>query len=467
MTARAPYLLAALLFSSCQVVSPPSLLSKVTGSVPSHWTATDQAQAGVDTAWVKRFKDQKLEALVSEGLSNNLGIQASAERVKQAEQKARVNSSSPTLSLGGSGTRQQTNFLGTPFNAGGVRYNAYGVSMNAAWEIDLWGKVRAGRRADLAAYESQRWMQRGAEASLKAQIVKAYFALCEANKQVSLAEQALKVRKDTRDAISDRYYGALTDEGGSGAEVRVSESDVSLARAEVSRWKSQRESAARQLELIIGRYPSAQIKGKATLPALPSTPPVGLPSELLLRRPDVLSAERNYASAIQSKVQANRAVFPSFSLTGSTGTATSDLDNVLDSRFGVWSIGGSVTQYILTGGALQTEKVMRRSEVKARLTELHDTVLYAFGEVEEALSREKYLKEQLSATRQAYSLAQEAQESAQADFRDGAVNLQTLLNAENVLVQTASAVVSLERLLLTNRVDLHLALGGDYKITKN
>jgi len=444
----------------------PDTLGQLQKSAPGAWTATTQAQAGIDTQWVNRFKDGLLTQLVKEGVANNNSLIAGAERLRQAQQRARVAASAgrPILNTGASGSRQRNIFLGIPgVGANASETNAFGVSLNASWELDLWGRIRAGRDAEIAAFEAQAWQQRAAEASLKAQITKAYFALVESNQQIILAEQSIGILSQTRDAIADRFNSALSDEGGSAAQYRVAESDIASAQADIARWKGQQDNTTRQLELLLSRYPSASIIAKSSLPKLPATVPAGLPSELLLRRPDILAAERQYVEALQRQEEANRAVYPSFSLTGSAGTNTTSLSNILNSSFGVWSIASAISQPILTGGRLQAEKISRESEAKARLIELQDTVLRGFGEVETALSAEKFLRARHDATAKAVVLAKEAQEAAKLDYRDGTASVQTLLLAETRYIQSSSALVSLKRLLLDNRIDLHLALGGDYK----
>ena len=191
---------------------------------------------------------------------------------------------------------------------------------------------------------------------------------------------------------------------------------------------------------------------------------MGLPSELLLRRPDILAAERGYAESAQREVEAIKAVYPAFSLTGSTGTQTLELSNILSSDFGIWSLGSALTQPLLTGGRIKAERVSRESEANARLIELHDVVIGAFGEVETALAAEQYLRAQVSATQEAARLALEATEAARLDYQSGTSDVQTLLAAESRYILASSSLVSLQRLSLDNRINLHLALGGDYTL---
>ena len=461
-----PLLALVFVLASCQLISPRSAMKEVHSVVPQSWAGTKEGRAGIDTEWVKRFGDQELNALVQKALDDNRSLQARAERLLQARRRAKISGAAgrPQLSLGESGSRQQSRFLGFPGADGGVTYNSFGVSLNASWELDLWGRVRAGKKAQVAAYEAQVWNLRAAEASLKAQVAKSWFALQEAEGQAALAQAAVEIRKQTRDAIQARFENALINEGGTGAQYRIAQSDVASAEAELARWQGVVDNTARQLELLVGDHAKGQLRAKGGLPKLPAAPPKGLPSELLLRRPDLLAAERVYSESLQRRVEATRALFPSLSLTGSAGTATTALEQVLDSSFGIWSIGGGVTQYLLTGGRLQGERFSRKSESKARLIELQDIVIRALGEVETALAAEQFLRRQYQAMTKAANLAKDAAEAAQDDYREGAADVQTLLSAETRYIQAASTTLTLQRLLLANRVDLHLALGGDYNL---
>ena len=450
---------------ACQPLSPDSVIGEV-ADLPSGWASTDQAQAGIDTKWISRFGDSQLNRLVKEGLKGNPGLRVQAERLQQSAQNAKVAGAAakPTLDISSDGNRQQRRFVGFAIpGLDSTVFNTFGVSLNASWELDIWGRVKAAQQAEIAAFEAQRWNLRAAEASLEGQIVKAYLALCEANTQVRLAEEAIVIRQQTRDAIAERFERALVDEGGTATQYRTAESDIATTKADLVNWKSQVESAKRQIELLIGRYPAGQLSVSRELPSLPSYPPVGLPSELLLRRPDILEAERRLAESGQREEEALKALYPRFSLTGSTGTTTSELSNILNSDFGIWSLGANLSHTILAGGRLRIKKASRNIESKARLIELQDTVIQACGEVEAAISAERFLRERVSETNKALDLAKEAGESARLDYRDGTSTLQTVLNAEARIIQSASSLTTLNRLLLTNRVDLHLALGGDFR----
>jgi hypothetical protein len=177
---------------------------------------------------------------------------------------------------------------------------------------------------------------------MAAQIAKAWFALGEANEQIVLAEAAVVVREKTVQSFEERFAAALVEEGGNASQLRLAQTELAGSRATLALWQSERERALRQIELLAGRYPAGRMLSASGLPALPPPPPAGLPSELLLRRPDLLAAERRFAAAAKRSKAARLAKYPSFSLTGSRGTNSDSLHEVLNSSNGVWSLAGGV-----------------------------------------------------------------------------------------------------------------------------
>jgi len=456
---------------SCAAKIPESSMDAVRGDAPQRWSATKQAKAGVDDDWVRRFGDRKLNTLVNEALRNNHNMRIAAEKVYRAGEAARIAGapSRPMATMGFSGGKQKSNLLGFPAGPGGsggpleIETQSYGASLNISWEPDIWGRVRAGESAALAEWQAGGQQYRAARASLAAQVCKAWFALAEAKEQWALANEALEIRKKTEESVRERFEMNMQAQGGSASQLRLAQTDVALAKADLSSRQGLVESATRQVELLVGRYPSAQLAGRSQLPKSPSAPPSGLPSELLLRRPDVLAAERRYAATIKRVKEAKLAAFPSFKLTGSGGTNTDALTNILNSNFGVWSLGASATQYLLTGGQVRGEIRIRKSETREALSKLHQTVLQAFGEVEQALAAERWLERREREMHEALLLAREASKAAEDDYRDGNGDVLTLFVAQSRRIQLESRFISLRRLRLVNQVDLHLALGGGFR----
>ncbi|MGJ8676436.1 MAG: efflux transporter outer membrane subunit [Akkermansiaceae bacterium] len=455
-----------LLIFGCVAKAPESSIGVVGALAPSAWSATKEGKSGVDSNWVKRFGSSELNALVSEALASNQDMKIASERVFRAAEAAGIANAlaKPQVSLSASGDRQKFNFIGFPFGGSQVS-ETYASNLSVSWELDIWGSYRAGKSAALADWQAGGQDFRAARASLASQVCKAWFTLAEANEQVSLARKALRVRKETEDAVMGRFERDMQAEGGSASQLRLSQTDVASAKADLSAKLGDLESAQRQLELLLGRYPSAQVAGKANLPSVPSSPPAGLPSELLLRRPDIMAAERRYAGSLKSIKEAQLAVFPSFSISGSGGNSSEALKNILDSSFGVWSIGADLAQPIVTGGRVVSEIKVRKSNQREALATLHQTVLKAFGEVEQALAAERWLKRRSGEMREAVKLARDAATAAEDDYRDGNGDVLTLFTAQSRSIQLDSQYASLRRLRLVNRVDLHLALGGGFNVS--
>ena len=464
------WLVLSLPLAGCALVSPGSRMAEA-GAVPGSWAATKQARAGIDDRWVGKLGGSGLGRLVAEAQEANPDLRAAAARVERAAALAKGAGAAarPQLSGGFQAGRNKQNFIGLPIGGGGGVLSSissnFGTSLNLSWEIDLWGKVRAGEQAALADLEAQGQNFRAARSSLAAQVAKAWLALAEANEQIALAEEALKVRKDSAELVRGRFENSGADEGGaSAAQLRLAETDVAAAEATVAQRRGDADLAKRQLEILLGRYPGADVSGAAKLPKVPSFPPAGLPSELLLRRPDLLAAERRLAAAGKRTKEAKLAFFPSFPLTGSVGTASGELSSVLDSQLGVWSIAGRAAQPILSGGTLSSQVEARTAEEKEALATLQQTVLQAFGEVETALAADRFLAERETSTAAALDMAIDGAKSAEEEFANGAGDVLTLLQAQSRRIELASQQASLRRLRLDNRVNLHLALGGDYRL---
>jgi len=465
---RPALVLAAGLLLGCAATTPESRMDEAGIAPPGSWAASREARAGVDQRWIRRTGGSELAGLVGEALRANPDLRAAAARVEQAAAEARIAGAArqPTLGVSGQAGRSQQRFIGFPIpgvdGVPGSISNNFGVALNAAWEADVWGRARAGQAAALADSEASARDYEAARASLAAQVTKAWLALAESNEQVALAGEGLEARRQLAAAVRERFERAIDE--GSAAQVRLTESEVASGEAVLAQRRQERERALRQLELLLGRYPSGQLAAGARLPAIPPAPPAGLPSELLLRRPDILAAERRLAAGGSRSQQARLARFPSLRLTGSAGTTTDSLRDVLRSDYGVWSLGGSLAQPLFQGGQIAGGIERAAADEREAAAALHRIVLGAFGEVEQSLAAETFLREREAAAGRAFELAREAARRADEEFSAGTGDVLTLINTREQEINTASQLAALRRLRLDQRVDLHLALGGDFSL---
>lgn len=450
------------------------------------WAASPQARAGIDRDWVRQLGGARLQALVAEALDRQPDLLAAAARVEQARAQARMSDSAerPKFGIGLDAQRQRQNFVGLPFDdfappgdagdagdAGGAgdggesvlstQVNTFALHADFEWELDLWGRIRAGRRAALADFEAGSADWEAARASLAAEVARAWFAIGEAVAQRDLARESRTAFQRTEEVLT-RRFAAGDDRGTSSAQIRLARSDAAAAEAELARRENQLEVARRQLEGLLGRYPAGAVGGADRLPEPPPAPPAGLPSELLLRRPDLVAAERRFAAAGQRREEARRAIFPTLRLTGSGGTGTDELAEILNSDYGVWRLAGGVVQPIWRGGEILGEVDRREAVRDEALSQLQKAVLTAFGEVENALAAERWLAAQQRALDAAARTADEADAAARRDFAEGNGDVLTILTAQRQRLQLRSQAIGLRRARLDNRINLHLALGGGF-----
>ncbi len=476
----------AAVLTGCAAVSPKSRLDAAADLAPDSWAASKSGQAGVDTEWVRRFGNATLTSLIDEALRQNHDLRIAATRIDQARSDVRVAASQgkPKLDLTFQGARKKQNFVGFPIGGGSATSgdptqggsaaqeeavlsslsNNFGLSLDVSWEIDVWGRIRAGTSGAVAAAQAAELDFKAARGSLAAQVAKTWFALVEANTQRQLAEEARKTYQDTAQALDERFKAGQAGESSLGAQLRLARSDVAAAEAALEQRRESVSQVARQLELLLGKYPAGAARAADNLPVLGSTPPSGLPSELLQRRPDLLAAERRLAAQTMRIKEARRAIFPRLALSAGSGTNSEELANLLNSDFGVWNLAGNAVQSILTGGQVLAEVRKRSAQETEAVATLQKSVLKAFQEVEDALQNERTLANREAALAQAATLAAEADQEARADFRRGLGDLLTVLQTQQRAVQAKSSLATVRRLRLDNRVNLHLALGGDFHV---
>ena len=457
------------LLPGCAAISPDSRMT-VAGA-PNVWKASKEAQAGIDSRWLGKIGGDELRGLVDAALTNNEDLKAAAARVDRAAGEARIAGAGrmPSIGFGGNAQRDKRSFIGFPIAGDSGTYTPsslseqFGVNLNVAWEVDVWGRAKAGQEATIADAQARQYEYEAASVSLAGQVTKAWLALGEANEQVTLAETAVTAAGALADAVRERFDRAIADGGGTASQVRLTEAERASRQAALAQRKQERERVLRQLEILLGKYPSGNLAAEARLPAFPGATPAGLPSELLQRRPDILAAERNLASSGRRLKQTKLARFPSLNLTTSGGVATESVNDLLSSDGLIWALGGGLTQPIFEGGRIRGEIDSAEADEREDIAMLRKTVLDAFGEVEQALVAESFLSERERAWKQAAALADEAAVRASEEYSAGTGDVLTLIDATTFQIDSASQYAAIRRMRLENRVNLHLALGGDFR----
>jgi outer membrane protein TolC len=245
-------------------------------------------------------------------------------------------------------------------------------------------------------------------------------------------------------------------------EVALAHAALSSRKAAVRQVRGGRQQAARALELLLGRYPAAEIDGATDLVAVPPPIPVGLPSELLERRPDLIAAERAVAVEFSQIQSAKAARLPRIALTAGVGSSSTELTDIVSLGGDFWNVGANFVAPIFTGGALQAQVEIEEADQEKALANYGLVALKAFAEVEQGLSNETLLMERETFLREALADAQEALRVANAQFEVGKIDLLSVLQQQGQVISARVGVLNLRDQRLQQRVDLHLAIGGGF-----
>ena len=424
-------------------------------AVSETWRTVSESGV-VETDWIASFNDTVLTSLVTEAQANNLNLAVAAAGVDQARALARQAGASlaPDLNLNLGATRAGQ------LESGGVgAADTLNAGVQVSWEADLWGRIRSGVAQSAASAQAAEADFRFAQYSIAANTAIAYFTAIEANLQTQIAQDSLDVLENTQRIVEAQYNEGMA----SAQDLALSRSDLAAARDQVVTLEGASRDALRALELLLGRYPAADLGLRSTLPVVPPSPPTGVPSDLLERRPDLIAAERQVAAAFNAVNQAKAARLPSLSLTGSVGGSSGDLSNLLDPANVAWSAGTSLLAPLFDGGRRRENVVIANAQQEAALAQYADAALRAFSDVESSLDQGEVLSSREDALQEAADQAAEAFRLAELRYKEGETSLLDLLTVQQRVIGTRSSLSSVQRLLLQQRVNLNLALGGSWE----
>lgn len=481
---------ACLALASCAVKEPPTGANIIPDSarakIPGQWAGPHRS-GDVVPNWIRSFGDPELTAIVHDAVERNPDLKAAAARVEASQHAVKVAAASlyPRIALKGLGERQGREIGGNrgpgidPPDLGGLGVDlsggaadtsnldsssqrwVMGVGIGASWELDLWGRVRSGKaaaKADSAALEAD---YEYARQSLAAAVARAYFSVIEASQQEANAQETLGLYEE---------YLKLTDQRkqqghASDFEVAQIRSRTAGARDTLIAAQQGRAQAIRAIEVVTSRYPAGKLTVRRSFPAQPGAVPAGLPSQILERRPDVVAAERRFAASFHRTNEARAARLPRFSISASGGMGSAQLDTVGVLEATSWSLAGGVIQPIFFGGELKARQDIRSAEQKAAAAAYVGVALRAFEDVEDALASDFYLRKRESALGEMVSSSAEAVSLGRKQLDQGQADMFTILRlgGENLAAKIEQTKVRASR--LRERVNLHLALGGDFKGT--
>ena len=418
-----------------------------TTEIRAEWAAPADDVGHVDDGWLTTFEDPQLEALVAEALNTqNPNLRLLSAQVDRATAAARLAGAAlrPTVALG-------ADLSGTT-GPDAVEQESAAGGLGVSWEADVWGRVRAGAnaaeeslRATVADFEFARQ-------SLIANVAKSWYLATELRLQAELAQEVVDLLTESVALVEKRQQVG-----------QVAMQDVFLVRADLASAEdalqqaiSGQQQARRAIEILLGRYPAGEVETATELVPVPPPISVGLPSDLLERRPDIVAADRRVAAAFFVTEEARLAKLPSFTLNATVG-GTTDLSGLIG------DLTAGIVAPLYMGGALEAQLEIATADQEAAIAAFGATVLNALEEVEGGLTdeallerREAFLAAAVDNNKQAYDLARK-------QYEVGQIDLLSVLQMQSRWIGARVGLLRVKNAQLAERVDLHLALGGSFE----
>ncbi len=423
------------------------------------------------TDWWKNFRDPELDSLISRAAQSNLDLKIAQARVREARAECgiAVGNLWPTVDASGSYARQRES-QSQPLVGPGDRLppgipfenNYYQSGFDASWEIDVFGGKRRAVESAKAQVAAAQFGERDVLVTLLGDVARNYVEARGYQRQLEIARENIRAQEQSLALTQNRYTNGLANN----LDVQQAATLLATTRANVPTLETALQASIHRLGVLLGQPPEAlqtELSSVAPIPAAPPTVPVGLPSELLLRRPDVRLAERQLAAATANIGVAKADLFPKFYLTGVAGfqsVSASDWFNA-SSRF--WSAGPTVQWNIFDAGRIRANIKVQNARQEQALANYEQTALSAFEDVENALVA--YAKEQVRrrSLEDAVESSQESLRLANQLYANGLSDFINVLDAERSLYHAQDALVQSDRSVTTDLIALYKSLGGGWE----
>ena len=456
--------------------------SRPSTPVQTTWNGNAAGKADIasvaDIGWRQFFPDPVLQRLIELALANNRDLRVAVLNVQAAQAQYRIQRADLFPSISATGLEQIERYpagVSASSSTGGssgaaattasshgetIRYYEVGVGFTS-YEIDLFGKIRSLKHEALEKYFATEETQRASQLTLVAEVASAYLAI--------LADESiLKVTRDTLDSQTASYNLTRKSlDAGTSTELalRQAATTVDTARANLASYTRQEAQDRNALMILLGVPIPEDISFATDINSenLSADVPVGIPSEVLTRRPDVLAAEHQLVAANADIGAARAAFFPSILLTAQAGTASASLSGLFKPGSGAWTFSPQINLPLFTGGSNLANLDLSKIEKNVDVAQYEKALQSAFREVDDALAARNTLDEQLVAQRALLDDSAESYRLAEMRFRNGVDSFLPVLDAQRALYSAQQAVVSLELLRLQNMATLYKALGGGMK----
>jgi NodT family efflux transporter outer membrane factor (OMF) lipoprotein len=441
-----------------------------TAQVPDAWKGAGpwQTAAPKDAipkgAWWQIFHDAELDRLEQELLPANQSLGAAGDRLSQARALARVASSAyfPTLSADPNGQRQRISgnrpVLGSTNATAPVTQNVLTVPFSVSYELDLFGRVRRNLEAANASLEGSAADLENVRLVLTAELAADYFNLRELDREAGVVRQSVEIQQKGLDLVNHRHEGGVAN----GLEVAQQAALLDSTATQLSLVQQQRAQFEHAIAVLTGKSASAFSLAEAPFEAAPPAIPTGVPSEILERRPDVATSERQMAFENAQVGLAVAAFYPHITLSGSGGWESRDIATLVSAPSAFWSLGGDLLQPIFNGGRNRANLAASRAAYDESVANYREAVLVAFQQVEDGLSGLALLDQALKSQQTAVADSRRALDIANNRYVGGVTTYLDVITAQSTLLSNERLRTQLLGQQMTTSVFLVKALGGGW-----
>jgi multidrug efflux system outer membrane protein len=449
-----PSLLIVVLLSGC--VNTSKVDNKLRSAlVPQNWQFSETTSPITDN-WLAQFSQPQLILLIDEALNNNQALRQEAYEVQIIEQQlVQANADYwPDLDLNlNTGRSNSTDSI--------IR-NSSSIELEASYELDIWGKLSAAQKQVNLSYLAAKAQYQQDRQTLVANVVTSWFDWIAAKQLYQLFEQRVNNAKQNLNIIESGYQQGLN----AALDVYLSRNELNTELSNLAEQEASQLQSARSLERLLGRYPNASLTSEPlTLPLLSADIPIGMPSDIISRKPELLSSWYQVLAQDAGLAFAHKQRFPSINLRASISDRADELTDLLSGSSLAWSLLGGLTAPLFKAGDLKANEQIARLRLKQQEQIYLDTLYNAFSNVENAIITENSLKQRYQATLAAQQNAEAAESLAFEQYQRGLVTYTTVLESQGRSFNAQSALIQIKNQLLANRIDLHVALGGDFSDT--
>jgi multidrug efflux system outer membrane protein len=436
------------------------------GALPPEIPSTFSASSIAEEQWSAIFQDAALQRLVQEALTNNLDLRIAAQRVLEAQAQLGITRSQqlPSVSGGGSYSALQIpsslagkNNDGSPANS---FFNGGGLSASGAWNLDFWGMYRRQTEAARAELLASEWARRATRTSLVQGVAQTYFELRSLDAQLEITQNTIKARKDSLQLTQSlEQHGAA-----SLADVRQAEELLHAAQANLPELRRQIAVQENTISILLGHTPGDIDRG---LPVAeqphPQQVPVGVPSQLLERRPDIQQAEAKLIAANARIGVARAQYFPQISLTSLGGSASNQLQSIFAGQSAYWYASASLSQPIFDGGRIRNNYRLSQAQQQEMLLEYRKTILNALKDVSNSLVAYKETRERREEQSEQVTSAADAVRLARLRYSGGNTSYLEVLTTDTDLYSAQLLLAQAQQQEALSLVQLYAVLGGGWR----